>query len=367
MSKILFDNVMALAPLPMPPSQTSSHENPVRRYMSLWPAWVPGSELVGGMGRGSKADPRGAYGGHVYTQAPLAACRAIREESPAGAGTQSGAFGLHTIQGVFSAAAMANRPFVYEVSSLSTSRTFCSRLVIVRQPREPSNRVRDDNFSIRDAEGPLGEVCFSCICTFKRAEDSRITSQEEPPQTRFADILASKSPQDWPHAPPVDVDEIKSMFPDFGPGTFPIVDMHKVDLRAYNEGKPVTERRELIFYRLKEPLSADDPNTHALVHAFESDRNGLLMVGNHIGLGWNLGIAASLTYGFVIHVDVEQTVMKDPSGPDDGWWIQEVLFPRAGQGRGALMCKMWSPEGVHVATGYQDGIVRERKVNGEKL
>ncbi|KAL3297973.1 acyl-CoA thioesterase II [Colletotrichum asianum] len=359
--KLWFQNVMALAPLP-PPTPDSK----VKRYMSLWPAWVPGSELVGGKGRGSKADPRAAYGGHVYTQAPLAACRALEEEEPAGTGTHSGGFGLHSIQGCFSAAARANRPFVYEVSSLSTSRTFCSRLVIVRQPKEPSKRLQADDFNLEDLESELGDVCFSCICTFKRPEEGRVSSQEVPPQERFAEILKEKAPGDWPKAPAVDVEEIKAMFPDAS-GHFPIVDMHKVDLTGWNEGKPVTERRELLFYRLRGPLPADDPNQHVLVHAFESDRNGLLMVGNHIGLGWSLGTAASLTYAFVVHVNVDEAVMKDPSRAEDGWWIQEVSFPRAGQGRGALMCKMWSPSGVHVATGYQDGIIRERKVEKEKL
>lgn len=257
---------------------------------------------------------------------------------------------------------------MYEVSSLSTSRTFCSRLVTARQPRETSKRNDyEDNFSLEDAEGPLGDVCFSCICTFKRPEEGRVSAQEEPPQKRFADVLETKSPRDWPYSPPVDIEEIKAMFPDAGPGTFPIVDMHKVDLTAYNEGKPVPERRELLLYRLKAPLPADDPNSHVCVHAFESDRNGLLMIGNHVGLGWNLGTAASLTYKFVIHVNADQAVMRDPSGPDEGWWIQEASFARVGQGRGALVCKMWSPEGIHVATGYQDGIVRERKVESEKL
>ncbi|KAF6843333.1 acylthioesterase [Colletotrichum musicola] len=361
MSELLFQNVMALAQLPNAPGET------VKRYMSLWPAWVPGSELVGGKGRGSKADPRAAYGGHVYTQAPLAACRAIQEEEPAGTGTESGGFGLHSIQGCFSAAARANRPFVYEVSGLSTSRTFCSRLVTVRQPKEASKRLTEDDFGLEDLEGGLGDVCFSCICTFKRPEQGRVSSQETPPQERFADILKSKAPMDWPHAPAVDVEEIKAMFPDAGTGQFPIVDMHKVDLTAYNEGRPVSDRRELLFYRLKGPLPADDPNAHVLVHAFESDRNGLLMLGNHVGLGWSLGLAASLTYSFVVHVNVDEAVMKDARGPDDGWWIQEVSFPRAGQGRGALMFKMWSPCGVHVATGYQDGIVRERREEKEKL
>ncbi|KAK1965169.1 acyl-CoA thioesterase II [Colletotrichum sublineola] len=368
MPKLLFHDVLALAPLPTPPNHTASTGSAVKRYMSLYPAWVPGSELVGGQGRGSKADPRAAYGGHVYSQAALAASRAIKEEEPTASGTWTGEFGLHTIQGVFSAATRSDRPLVYEVSALSTSRTFCSKLVIARQPQATSSRKEyDDNFLLEDAESELGDVCFTCICTLKRPEEGRIDSQDEPPQIRFADILGTKSPRDWPHAPAVDVEEIKAMLPDVGETTFPVVDMHKVDMTAYNEGKPATERKELILYRLKSPLPADDPNSHVAVHAFESDRNGLLMIGNHNGLGWNLGTAASLTYKFVVHVNADQAVMKDPSGPEDGWWIQEASFPRAGQGRGVLVCKMWSPEGIHVATGYQDGIVRERRGERPKL
>lgn len=95
MSKLLFNDVMALAPIPTPSNRMTVTGGAVKRYMSLYPAWVPGSELVGGNGRGSKADPRAAYGGHVYCQAPLAASRAIKEEEPSGSGTQSGGFGLH--------------------------------------------------------------------------------------------------------------------------------------------------------------------------------------------------------------------------------------------------------------------------------
>lgn len=95
MSKLLFNDVMALALLPTTSNHTTTTGGIVKRYMSLYPAWVPGSELVGGKGRGSKADPRAAYGGHVYCQAPLAASRAVKEEEPEGSGTQSGGFGLH--------------------------------------------------------------------------------------------------------------------------------------------------------------------------------------------------------------------------------------------------------------------------------
>lgn len=132
-----------------------------------------------------------------------------------------------------------------------------------------------------------------------------------------------------------------------------------MDMSRWNDGKPVHERRELILYRLLKPLPVeegegnDGPNAHIAAHAFVADRNGLLMAANHLGLGWSLGRAASLSYSFVVHVNASEAVMEG-----EGWWVQEVWFPRAGKGRGIVESKIWSPEGVHVATEYQDGLIQ---------
>lgn len=152
-------------------------------------------------------------------------------------------------------------------------------------------------------------------------------------------------------------------------GTFPAVEMKKVDMTAFNACRPLHQRRELVLYRLLKPLPADgtdgwDANAHVLVHAFVADRNGLLMVGNHLGFGRKFGRAASLSYSFVVHVNAPEAVMRSE---DPGWWVQEVCFPRAAAGRGIVMSKIWSPQGVHVATEYQDGLCKafeERRNNG---
>lgn len=175
-------------------------------------------------------------------------------------------------------------------------------------------------------------------------------------------------------------------------GQFPIVEMRKVDMSGYNEGKPVHERRELLLYRLNKPLPSDGTdgytaNDHAIVHAYVVDRNGLLMACNHLGMGWTLGKAASLSYSIVFHTNVEECVMKHGSrdsdldlepdwekrslgkaeGEDEGvWWIQEAWFPRAGAGRGIVESKVWSPGGVHVATEYQDGLIRSFEKEEQK-
>jgi hypothetical protein len=137
--------------------------------------------------------------------------------------------------------------------------------------------------------------------------------------------------------------------------------MKKVDLTAFNKGKPFHERRELLLYRLLAPLPLSNPDAHIMTHAFEADRNGVLMVGNHAGFGWNFGNAASLSYSFVVHVNASDAVMKYG---DNQWWIQEACFPRVEAGRGILLSKIWSPNGVHVATEYQDGIIRSASKPG---
>lgn len=211
-------------------------------------------------------------------------------------------------------------------------------------------------------------------------------------------------------------------------GLFPIVEMRKVDMTEYNEGKPVHERRELLLYRLLRALPVDGDgdgegegkgrgegkgegegegrgkeegpvytaNDHALIHAYVVDRNGLLMACNHLGMGWTLGKAASLSYSIVFHTNVEECVMrhgdrkmgldlnpdwegnllkknkkgeragKDREEEEGVWWIQEAWFPRAGAGRGIVESKVWSPGGVHVATEYQDGLIRSFEKEEQK-
>lgn len=172
------------------------------------------------------------------------------------------------------------------------------------------------------------------------------------PQRRYASILSQKAPDEWEPCPLVDIDIVTATFTNLGHGRFPMLDMHKVDMRAYNADKPVPERRQLIYYRLMEPHPIEDVNAHIVCHAFESDRNGLIMLGNELGYGFSMGAVASLSFSFYVHVNAEETVMQG-----DGWWIQEVYWPRISAGRGMLETRTWSPEGKHVASGYQDGMI----------
>ncbi|PHH91364.1 hypothetical protein CDD83_725 [Cordyceps sp. RAO-2017] len=353
--RMSFQEALALEPLP-----ADAQDRSVKRFISRQPAWKPGAELPwDSLFRGLDGPvPRhsgpGVYGGHVYAQAPLAAARAVeQEEAELGAKAGlSGRLGIHTIQGVFTSPGLKDRPFIYDVSPISTGRSFTARLVNARQPREPSEKPSGP-YPASDARRPLNGIAFSCITTFKRSRSTPNDVQESlSAQERYAEILASRAPDEWDASPQQDIDLVNELFPNAGPGAFPILDMRKVDMAAHNADKPVAERRQLIYYRLLAPLPSDDVNGHIVCHAFEADRNGIIMLGNHLGYGFNLGKAASLAYSFYVHVNPEEAVMDGR-----GWWLQELCWPRVSAGRCMMESKIWSPEGKHVASGYQDGII----------
>lgn len=248
-----------------------------------------------------------------------------------------------------------DRPFIYEVTPLAISSSFLNILVTARQPRVAS--VNGDRYTAQDADTPLGQICFSGLLSFRKAEPTLYGHQEPSVQDRFASILASRPPEDWIPAPPVDIDLITDAVPRDFVGNFPAIEMRKVDMRDFNTGKPLQEQRELILYRLLEPLPADNPSAHVMAHVYESDRNGLLMFLNHLGMGRDYGHVASLSHSIVVHTNPEGVVMKG-----DGWWVQEALFSKSDAARGLLHSKIWSPAGVHVATCYQDGLMRQRQV-----
>jgi len=247
---------------------------------------------------------------------------------------------------------------VFDVTHVAGGRTFATWYVKVRQPTTGSDVMADGRFPLSDAQKPLGPVCFTALCSLKNAEDTYIDNQQQPAQERLSAILSSRPPEAWPHAPSVDFKWMTSLFPNPGPGKFPIIEMRKVDMTEYNASRPPAERREILLYRLLHPLPSDDPNQHALVHAFAADRNGLLMLANDYDMDLILQSAATLTWTFFMHTNVENAIMQCDESGEGGWWILEDSFPRGTAGRGYVEGKIWSPEGVHVATAVQDGIAR---------
>ncbi|KAI0596804.1 thioesterase-like superfamily-domain-containing protein [Biscogniauxia sp. FL1348] len=377
--RLTFQEAMSITPLP---DRVDGDGKNVKRYMSRRRPWVPGRDLVGGISLDAAA-----FGGHVYSQAGMAASRAFSETRAAATATRNGRadkqFGIHTIHGYFSEAGLPDRPFLYDVSIVAANPSFVNLLVTARQPTGPSSNPAGDPYPAptRSDETALGPVRFTALVSLRPAGLSQLSISETPVQQRFADVLSSRPPSAWSPAPNVDIaavmEKLGSATQTTTTTTFPGLEMRKVDLSSYNAERTLTERRELILYRLLAPLGEGEEeggdggcDAHILAHAYGADRNGLLMVGNHAGFGYDLGRAASLSYSFVVHVNPADAVMAYSDTDDvdrlEGWWVQEACFPRVEAGRAIIMSKIWSPTGVHVATMYQDGILRRNWKPGER-
>ncbi|KAL2142562.1 hypothetical protein VTI28DRAFT_1065 [Corynascus sepedonium] len=325
-----------------------------RRYMGTRAAYLPGGDIA--PEKGIPLLHKAAFGGHVYGQGAWAVARTQRELEDEAGRKPSERLGLHTIHGYFTRPGIPTRPFLYNVTPLTASRTFSTLSVTAFQPTQPSTNPQGDHFPLSDATLPLSPPSFTAMCSFKLPEpDSQgVSTQEAPPQDRFASILSSRAPEAWPPVPPVDITGLVELVGTDEAGNFPVATMRKVDMTAYNVGRPVHERCELMLYKLHAPLPTSDANAHIVAHAYVADRNGLLVVGNHVGFGHAFSRAATLSYTFVVHVNPELAVMRE----EDGWWVQEMYFPRVAAGRGIVESKIWSPTGVHVASEYQDGLVQ---------
>ncbi|QBZ62025.1 hypothetical protein PoMZ_10899 [Pyricularia oryzae] len=391
--RLSFQEIMELTELPV--DAEAAQRGVVRRFMSRRPAWLPGSDIerieeLCGEGKPFWHAPLASFGGHVYAQSGMAAARVVDAEEKAGPSDErQRRRGVHTVHGYFTTFVFSDRPIFYEVSPITNAQfSFKTYLVTARQPTETSSRPprhgwdcpggnNSYRFPDKDAKrqrwSDLKPICFSATVSFKLPEPhaAGVSEQEESAQRRFSSILALRRPEDWLPAPRLDVDDVVAALERRGDvdcqrrvGSFPAVDMKKVDMTAYNAGRPLFEQRQLILYRILRPLQGTDAvndNAHALVHAYEADRNGLLMAWNAIKFNSRIKMVTSMSYSFVVHTNLQDAIMRHESQTLDGkseWWLQEVFYTRAANGRVLMEAKIWSPHGVHVATIYQDGMVR---------
>lgn len=271
--------------------------------------------------------------------------------------------------GYFTLPGLIDRPYIYTITPISDTRTMCQRSVSVRQPLSASTRADHDPFPLTDADKPLSPVRFHMIISFKRS--SPAISAHQPPSPLPA--LSASLPADSPDCPDVDTPwyaRLIARYPQTR--TFPGLDVRKADMRGHNADAAPGDYRQLNYYRLKGRIPRGlrrAENLHAAAHLYASDRNSLFLISHALGFGDQLAKIASLGHSVVFHTDGEGLVMEDePEGEDArGWWVQEAWTGRSEGGRGMHESRIWSPEGVHVATTWQDGLVKKAEGGREGM
>lgn len=138
---------------------------------------------------------------------------------------------------------------------------------------------------------------------------------------------------------------------------FPGLESRKVDMTPINTSLSPFDRRQLFFYRAIGDLPLD-PNIHACAHLYASDRNSLFIVANHFGVSDRFTHMASLSHTVVFHSSALNILLQDQSSKEKHWFCQEVWTTRAGGGRATHHSRIIGPGGVHVATTFQEGMIR---------
>ncbi|OAL54522.1 Thioesterase/thiol ester dehydrase-isomerase [Pyrenochaeta sp. DS3sAY3a] len=324
----------------------------------------------------------GTYGGHVFAQAAWAATQTVKE-----------GFLIHNITGWFLLGGKPDSHYTYSVKTLRDGYNYCTRSVTVTQVA---------------AHGEM----FTCTCSFKRDEASPVDVQDAVNLKKlYASVLAGKENEPMLHPPSPSNDSAyhrETYLPAHPEHFNPIPGLHlrKADMARYNAARSPLDRRQLTFYTLRGALPAPTApypppptgtakltltraaNMHACAHLYASDRNSLFLIPAHLDRERGYTRMASLSHSVVFHVGIADLVMPaepriahpnaDPTlwdggstplcnisgfegGDSDGrkWFVQEAWVGRAGGGRGLHGSRLWDYErGVHVASSWQDGLVR---------
>ena len=243
-------------------------------------------------------------------------------------------------------------PFVYKVNNLRDGRSYGTRFVSV------TKEGNDD-------------VVFTCTCSFKKAEGSILDVQEHVDLWQeYAPALKNKRPEDFEEVPGMDVPWYWKLRKETGHNDqFPGLESTKVDMTPYNADKHPLDRRSLMFYR-PIGLLPSDPNLHLVAHLYASDRNSLYIVTNHLDAGDLYTQMSSLVHTTIFHSSMESLAFRpsdEKNSPMDDktgsgrWFCKEDFTSRAACGRVMFHSRVWAPDGTHVATEMQDGMVRFQK------
>lgn len=237
-------------------------------------------------------------------------------------------------------------PFVYKVHNIRDGRSYCTRIVNVTQARGKG-------------------VCFTCTCSFKTNEANNLEVQEATNLwQKYDSVLAGKKPEDFPEAPGMDLPFYWKLLEDGLPNDkFPGLTTKKTDMKAYNRPRHPLDRRQLIFYKAIGDLPPDNPNLHMCAHLYASDRNSLYIAANHLGVGDSFTQMGSLAHTVIFHALPEdlqfgQTEPNETCSPQGSWFCKEDRTDRASAGRSTFYSCVWSPQGIHVMTIVQDGMIR---------
>ncbi|MFM5968897.1 MAG: acyl-CoA thioesterase [Micrococcales bacterium] len=246
------------------------------------------------------------YGGQVLAQCVVAATRTVEGRS------------IHSLHGYFLRAGDINFPITFSVDRLRDGRSFSTRRVQAFQKGEP---------------------IFSMIASFQ-TEDAGLDHQVEMP----SDL---PSPESLPSAAEL-VGAVDHPVAQFWAKARPF-DIRHVGSPIYFKVEGEHVAHQAVWIRLLDELP-DNPVLHTAALAYASDYTILESIYRKHGIAWSHpGLSsASLDHAMWFH--------RAPKV--DEWMLYVQESPSAQGGRGLSLGRIYSREGILLASVAQEGMVR---------
>lgn len=252
------------------------------------------------------------FGGQVLGQALSAAAQTVPSER-----------GVHSMQGYFMRQGDASRPIVYDVDRIRDGGSFNTRRVVAIQG---------------------GQAIFSLSASFQ-VEEPGLSHQDPMPAAPGPDGLPSEADMARRFADRIP-EPLREMATAERP--FEIRPVHPYNLLAPSPAPP----RRHLWYRATGRLP-DDLAVHRYLLAYASDFNLLLTAMLPHGVSW-------LTPGMQV-ASLDHAIWFHRPFRMDDWLLYDVESPSASGGRGLVLGRFFTREGLLVATVAQEGLMRQRK------
>ncbi|GIG62758.1 acyl-CoA thioesterase II [Longispora fulva] len=256
--------------------------------------------------------PQRVYGGQVAGQALVAAGRTMEPDRR-----------VHSLHGYFVRPGDTTIPIVYSVENIRDGRSFSVRRVTAIQHGKP---IFFMSASFQQDDGGANPM--------DHQSDSPIDQVPGPDELPTMLEQLEKYPeraQIWAGVPrPLDVRYVG-------------------ESGWTRSGERTTEPRQRVWMRFDGTLP-DDPLLHACLLTYASDLTLLDAVLSTHGETWGPGgvIGASLDHALWFHRSFRA----------DEWFLYDCWSPSASGGRGLANGRMFSPDGRHVASAVQEGLLR---------
>ncbi|KAF2497183.1 Thioesterase/thiol ester dehydrase-isomerase [Lophium mytilinum] len=312
---------------------------------------------------------RGIFGGAVIAQCLSAAQRTVRRD-----------FTVHSMHCYFVLAGNAEIPIIYHVEHVREGKSFATRTVQARQKGKvifttTLSFVKEDSGGKVKVEHttPMPDV----PAPVEGNDDIRFPQGDEGPfQSQRAEILNYESPhphtkktRQWMKARgrispsgghEAHLSALAYMSDSYFIGT--IARAHK--LTRYSSSRTGNSKSTIDEEMLKKLLAMDD-ETLRRVPGIEDDdikRLQLLREGKDISkeeMKPEVGMMVSLDHSIYFH--------NPRAFRADDWMFTEMESPWSGDGRGLVFQKMFTKDGVLIATCVQEGVVRLKQPPESKL